>query len=234
MSVLLRPDEGVAPFDLTVATALAAADACKVVAEVDPRLKWPNDLVVMGRKLAGILAEIVTVSPSDPVGRDAVVVGLGLNVNWAPPDEEMSEEKRSGTKRPLFATSLALTSGLTGRIDVDPKDPKDADQIDTDKLLTEVLEHLDRRITDLSEQQGATEQMKEYRSRSALIGKEVVIYVPEGQVRGVVANVSDDGHLVVTCNDRDTNRLVNRVFTTGDVFGVGTVSYGPLPASGRA
>ena len=70
------------PSELTRRVALAAADASRTVAGVDVVLKWPNDLLVRRPdgtegKLAGILAE-----------RDAsgsVVVGIGLNVGWAPP-----------------------------------------------------------------------------------------------------------------------------------------------------
>ncbi|MGH9178769.1 MAG: biotin--[acetyl-CoA-carboxylase] ligase [Acidimicrobiales bacterium] len=77
VSVLLRPDLPPCRHHLAVwAVALAAADACAVVAGVHPELKWPNDLVVGGAKLAGVLAE---------VERDAVVVGLGLNVAGAGP-----------------------------------------------------------------------------------------------------------------------------------------------------
>jgi BirA family biotin operon repressor/biotin-[acetyl-CoA-carboxylase] ligase len=55
---------------------VAAVDACRVVAAVDAVLKWPNDVLVAERKLAGILAE--------RGGDGCVVVGLGLNVGWAP------------------------------------------------------------------------------------------------------------------------------------------------------
>ena len=74
MSVLLRP--ALAPDRLhlvTAAVALAAADACRDVAAFRPELKWPNDLVVDDRKLAGVLAE---------ADLPAVVVGIGINVNW--------------------------------------------------------------------------------------------------------------------------------------------------------
>ena len=56
--------------------AVAAAEAMSAFVGVDVRLKWPNDLLVEGRKLGGILAA--------RSGSDAVVVGLGLNVRWAP------------------------------------------------------------------------------------------------------------------------------------------------------
>jgi BirA family transcriptional regulator, biotin operon repressor / biotin---[acetyl-CoA-carboxylase] ligase len=77
VSVLLRPASGAAPLHLAVAgVSLAAADACEAVAGFRPGLKWPNDLVVGDRKLAGVLAE---------VAGDAVVVGVGLNVASAAP-----------------------------------------------------------------------------------------------------------------------------------------------------
>ncbi|MCU1456974.1 MAG: birA, biotin-(acetyl-CoA-carboxylase) ligase [Actinomycetia bacterium] len=78
-SVLLRPD--LAPERLhllTAAGALAMAEAVEDVCGLRPDLKWPNDLLVGDRKLAGVLAE------ADIDGRavHAVVVGVGLNVQW--------------------------------------------------------------------------------------------------------------------------------------------------------
>ena len=58
---------------------LAGRDAAAAVTDgrIVPGLKWPNDLVVDDLKLAGVLAE---------VDGSAVVVGIGMNVGWAPPD----------------------------------------------------------------------------------------------------------------------------------------------------
>jgi BirA family biotin operon repressor/biotin-[acetyl-CoA-carboxylase] ligase len=77
-SVLLRPS--LPPERLHLATAvvaLAAAEACEQVAGVRPEVKWPNDLLVDDRKLAGVLAEAEL---------PTVVVGIGVNVRTAPPD----------------------------------------------------------------------------------------------------------------------------------------------------
>ena len=82
VSFLLRPR--CEPSDLhlcTAAVALAAADACRDVADVRAALKWPNDLLVGESKVAGILAE-VDFGSGPPA---AVVVGLGLNVAWSGP-----------------------------------------------------------------------------------------------------------------------------------------------------
>jgi BirA family biotin operon repressor/biotin-[acetyl-CoA-carboxylase] ligase len=75
MSVLFRPVPEQRS-DLTHRVGIAAALAARSVAGVDARLKWPNDVVVGERKLAGILAQI---GPDD-----SLVVGLGLNIGWAP------------------------------------------------------------------------------------------------------------------------------------------------------
>jgi BirA family biotin operon repressor/biotin-[acetyl-CoA-carboxylase] ligase len=72
-SVLLRPDVPPARLGwLPLLAGLAVAEALSRIAEVDVRLKWPNDLLVGERKLGGILAERVAA---------AVVVGCGLNVS---------------------------------------------------------------------------------------------------------------------------------------------------------
>lgn len=71
VSVLLRP----APALVTLAAGVAAAEACEAVAGAEVGLKWPNDLLVGEAKVGGILSELVG---------DAAVVGLGVNLAWAP------------------------------------------------------------------------------------------------------------------------------------------------------
>ena len=95
VSILLRPERGPSFWD-TATVALAAASACRRTAGVQPLLKWPNDLLVGDRKLAGVLAE---------ADGGAVVVGLGLNVGAAPPPE-------------VAARAVAL-----GDLVVDPPEP---------------------------------------------------------------------------------------------------------------
>jgi BirA family biotin operon repressor/biotin-[acetyl-CoA-carboxylase] ligase len=68
---------------VTLAAAVAATEAVRAVAGFDARVKWPNDLVVDDRKLAGVLAE------ADGAG--AVVVGMGLNVRADAFPEELRD-----------------------------------------------------------------------------------------------------------------------------------------------
>lgn len=91
-SVLLRPAEPKALWPrLALATGLAVAEALEEHVPL-AGIKWPNDIWVGGRKIAGILVE---------AGRDFVVVGIGLNVNTVSFPDEVS----------ATATSLALEAG---------------------------------------------------------------------------------------------------------------------------
>jgi BirA family biotin operon repressor/biotin-[acetyl-CoA-carboxylase] ligase len=83
--------------------ALAAADACR---PRRPAIKWPNDLLLADRKLAGILAE---------VDGGAVVVGIGINVSWAPPGAAcLGANVERGR---LLAALLVNVEGWYGRWD---------------------------------------------------------------------------------------------------------------------
>jgi BirA family transcriptional regulator, biotin operon repressor / biotin---[acetyl-CoA-carboxylase] ligase len=90
VSVLLRPPPGAAHL-APMAAGLAAVEACAVAASVEASLKWPNDVIVAEGKLGGILSEVQA--------GGAVVVGLGLNVDWR--DQAL----------PAGAASLAAVSG---------------------------------------------------------------------------------------------------------------------------
>lgn len=81
MSVLLRPTS--LPIDrlhlATAAVAMSGADALALIAEITPDLKWPNDLLVGNRKLAGVLTEVDGPAAD---GSLAIVVGIGINCTW--------------------------------------------------------------------------------------------------------------------------------------------------------
>lgn len=108
-SVLLRPRLGADRLHLAVAAvALAAADACAAVAGFRPAVKWPNDLVVGDRKLAGVLAE---------AAGEAVAVGVGLNVSaggpW--PAGAVAAEEVAGRPVAVDAVLDAFLSALAAR-----------------------------------------------------------------------------------------------------------------------
>jgi len=102
-SVQLRPKVETSRFpELTVLGAEACADAIRSVTGLEPTLKDPNDVLIGGRKVAGVLGE------SDP---QRVVLGIGINVNVPP--EELPEEVR------IPATSLLVeTDGPVDRVEL--------------------------------------------------------------------------------------------------------------------
>ncbi|MEY2399838.1 MAG: BirA family transcriptional regulator [Actinomycetota bacterium] len=122
MSVLLRPAS--LPADrlhlATAAVAMAGADALTRVADITPLLKWPNDLLVGDRKLAGVLTEVDGPSPD---GGFAVVVGIGVNCTW--PTELPAEiadvaiAANHVAGRPVDTDDVlgALLDGLAARLD---------------------------------------------------------------------------------------------------------------------
>lgn len=90
---------------LPLATALAVAEGVRRAADVDPRLKWPNDLQLEHGKFCGILLERVA-NPADP-DRPLAVIGIGINVGMT----------RDQLPVPT-ATSLAVEGATVGRVEL--------------------------------------------------------------------------------------------------------------------
>ena len=86
MSVLLEDDDRrLSPEAVTVASGLAVAEGVERAAGVRCELKWPNDVLADGAKLAGVLVEARSVE-----GRRGLVVGIGVNVLSSPPGEQVA------------------------------------------------------------------------------------------------------------------------------------------------
>jgi BirA family transcriptional regulator, biotin operon repressor / biotin---[acetyl-CoA-carboxylase] ligase len=82
MSVVLAGCDPLPTEAVTISAGLAVAEAVEDVAGLHPELKWPNDVLLDGAKLAGVLVEARRVRQCD-----ARVVGVGINVTAAPPEE---------------------------------------------------------------------------------------------------------------------------------------------------
>ncbi|MEZ5218556.1 MAG: biotin--[acetyl-CoA-carboxylase] ligase [Ilumatobacteraceae bacterium] len=109
---------------LTQRVGLAALAAVAEISGREARLKWPNDVLLDGRKLAGILAQAA--SPPGSSSVEAVVVGLGLNVGWAPPEAACLG---TGTPRAVLGAVLRAFDAL-------PSDPDQLHQRYLDALDT--------------------------------------------------------------------------------------------------
>ena len=111
VSVLFRDPTG--PIHRYVQrVSVAMANAIELVSEVTPSLKWPNDLLIGDKKLAGVLA----VGGGSGGQVEWVVVGVGVNVRWAPEGAALLGDV---DPRTLLAAWLAA---LAERLDVDPID----------------------------------------------------------------------------------------------------------------
>jgi len=175
VSVLLRP-AGVPPAQrgwLPLLAGVAAATAVGRATAVPARLKWPNDLLVAERKLAGILAE---------QSGDAVVVGLGLNVSTT--DAELP----APTPSALPATSLRLAG---------------ATDLDRTALLAALLAEFERwylawtRTTPPGDPQ-ASGLRTAYLDLCTTVGRDVRVERPAGQLTaGRATGVDPAGRLIV-------------------------------------
>lgn len=191
VSVLLRPPAAVADAVTTIA-GLAMASAVDEVAGVETRLKWPNDLVVAvgdtDRKLAGILAEADW--PDGSSGPVAVVVGIGVNVNW--PEAVPTE----------LSAILTACNHLVGH------------DVDRQSLLIAFLRRLDAGYGRLRRQPADREWLRaDWRARSATLGRQVRVDLGDGDgMEGTAVDIDDAGRLVV-----DTIGGDRRVVAVGDV-----------------
>jgi BirA family biotin operon repressor/biotin-[acetyl-CoA-carboxylase] ligase len=190
-SVLFRPDFDPTELHLcTAAMALAARDACGQAAGVQPDVKWPNDLLVGEAKLAGILAET-----EFDGGSCALVVGIGLNVDWPGPPGV------GGTcLRDVISTRTAR-----GGTSVQ------AAPIDRAALLSALLEALSLRRRLLDSAPGRRQVAAELRDRCVTLGKRVRVALASEELVGMATDIDDAGHLVVQA---DAGR---RVVSAGDV-----------------
>jgi BirA family biotin operon repressor/biotin-[acetyl-CoA-carboxylase] ligase len=119
-SIVLRPRLPVARWpEIPLAAGCAVAEGLEAVAPVATGLKWPNDVLVAGQKLAGILAEGVASTPS------LVVLGIGVNVSQAeadwPPDLAGRARSLAGlgapvAREPLLAAVLARLDAWYGAL----------------------------------------------------------------------------------------------------------------------
>ena len=75
MSVLLRRRDA-PPYTYTMLAAVALCEAIERLLALEPEIKWPNDVVMDGQKVAGVLAEA-----TDDGRERTVIVGVGVNVN---------------------------------------------------------------------------------------------------------------------------------------------------------
>lgn len=180
-TIVLRPacdPSAVAP--LALVAGLAVADAVEDAIGLRPGLKWPNDVQLGGRKVAGILAELH--GEIDRV--EAVLLGVGLNVNL--PQEALPAELRS------IATSLRIACGR----------PLDRVAVAA-RLLAAIEARYARFLAG-----GFREMRSEWEAASVLTDHDVDVAGGGTAVAGRVRGVDDDGALVLETVDGVRRRVI--------------------------
>jgi BirA family biotin operon repressor/biotin-[acetyl-CoA-carboxylase] ligase len=155
-------------FDLTVILSLAALEAIKTISGCQPMIKWPNDLYLGDKKLAGILSEVSI----GKEGLDYVVLGMGINVNWHP-------EGNDPDMRP--STSLKAETGR---------------KVNRNVLLAEILKNLDsfyKRVL-LGD---ITDYYRKWNDYSMILGREIEIVTHTGNQRGTALRINQKGALII-------------------------------------
>lgn len=171
MSLLLRELESGAAL-APLAAAVAVCEAAEASApSVECRVKWPNDVWIDGRKLAGILIET---RPQE----GWVVLGIGLNVAATELPEELAQ----------IATSLALAAGGGGGAGSAASESAADDALSPEAVLERLLAALERWLA-----APAPEVLAAWRSRDALLGRK--IRWAEGA--GTATGIDDEGELLV-------------------------------------
>jgi BirA family biotin operon repressor/biotin-[acetyl-CoA-carboxylase] ligase len=180
-SVLLRPNlRPQETTQLTVISATALRRAIKTVTGLSAEIKWPNDILLHGNKVAGILTEM-----SAEVDRVRhVILGIGVDVNQGA--AEFPPELRG------LATSLKMAAG---------------EEISRSELAVEILRELD---IDYARVCGGkfSEVADEWEAACATIGKNVTVHVGDRKFAGRAESLDDDGALLIRTEHGHLERVI--------------------------
>ena len=181
LSVILRPKLPPAQAPrLTLMAAVALAEAVQSFLGAPPAIKWPNDILVGGKKLAGILTE----SSSDSERLNFVVVGIGVNLNL--PESALPGEIRA------TATSLLM---LTNKA------------VDRAAFTRELIRSLDRCYGEL-EERGFPRIAGRWEAFFELRGRRVRVETGDRLLTGTARGIDADGALIVEQEDGALTRVI--------------------------
>jgi BirA family biotin operon repressor/biotin-[acetyl-CoA-carboxylase] ligase len=181
LSILLRPD--LRPQDatrLTVASATALRRAIESQTGLKPDIKWPNDILIYGKKVAGILTEMS--AELDHV--KYVILGIGVDVNLSQGDFPPELRK--------VATSLKAELGKP---------------VSRPELAVAVLQELDHDYARIASGQFAA-VADEWEKHGTTIGQEVTIRTGDRRIRGRAESLGEDGALLLRTEHGHLERII--------------------------
>lgn len=189
LSIVLRSD---LPVDrLPQLSLLAGVATCETIDAWHPAtIKWPNDVLIDGRKVVGILSELAGADATR-----AVILGIGVNLNAESSD--FPAELRDK------ATSLRLATGR---------------EVDRAHFTGALLNHLEARYDQLG-REGFDPIAAAWRARAPMLGRPIRVQEPGAVVEGTVIDLAEDGALRLRLADGSEHRVVAGDVTVLDGYG---------------
>lgn len=183
MTLLLRPTlpPQFAP-QLTIIAALSTVKAIAETTQLEPQIKWPNDIIINSKKVCGILTEI----QAEPEVTNYIVVGIGINVNGS--SAEMPDELSS------IATTLEEEAGKGIR---------------RMELAASLLNKFEPLYEEYVSTHDLSFVLDEYKKYSATLNKHVKVIGAAETFEGIVTAITNDGTLLVRTEDDSTREVLS-------------------------
>ena len=188
LSIILHPK-----FDITfttlipIAASLALSLAIEKTLKKKPQLKWPNDVTIIGKKVAGMLVDLSIESNEI----DNLILGVGINFKI---DSKKLTKSLQSTERFYGVTSLTKTN----------------EKINPIKLVHSFLFELEK-VLDLLEHKKPQSIIKGWTKRASNIGKITTVITSDGKIKGKALKIDNDGALVLAQKGKKQRVLVGDV-----------------------
>lgn len=180
MSIVVRPEISLNELPkITLVAAVAAAEAVNASANVKVLIKWPNDLLLNGKKICGILTELH--SPENE--NSFVVVGIGINLNTP---GEMFPEDIAGIATSVFIETRQKIPRIT--------------------VIKSVIEYFDRWY-DVFLNGGFPGILEKWKAYSEIIGRRIQVEQMDALITGTVIDIGSDGALILQDASKNIHRI---------------------------
>ncbi len=190
MTLMLKPKIAIGNASmLTLVAALAVAQAIRRQAQLEAGIKWPNDIVLSGKKVCGILTELSV--QIDYI--DHLVIGIGINVHNESFPEEIAQT----------ATSLFLETGR---------------HFSRAKVIEDVLEYFEQYYDVYLKTQDLSGLMEEYNAMLANRGKIVRVLDPKEPFEGVAIGIDERGELLVN-SEGEVRKVISGEVSVRGIYG---------------
>ena len=176
LSVVLRPSMPASNITLLpFAAALAVCDAIKKTTQLDAKLRWPNDITISGKKVAGILIDI----SMEGEQINYAVIGIGINANVD--SSAISSHLERSIKVTSLRNELGHETSLLG-------------------LTKEILERLEYYYIELEHRVPHT-IIEKWKKNSDILGQKIALMQSNRTIQGIAADVKNDGSLLVKADN---------------------------------